>query len=109
MDIQLDCLFFACDHTPDRKSDESGSIALLVAMAPPFGHLFARQVIFIDVDTLEIRGARIRLGGIDAPESDRPCRNDDGEHYRCRQKAANGRSRRQTFSSAPVTRRYASR
>jgi hypothetical protein len=27
MDIQLDCLFFGCDHTPDRKSDESGSIA----------------------------------------------------------------------------------
>jgi endonuclease YncB( thermonuclease family) len=38
---------------------------------------------------LQIHGARIRLWGIDAPESDQLCRNDDSEHYRCGQKAAN--------------------
>ena len=27
--------------------------------------------------------------GIDAPESDQLCRNEDSEHYRCGQKAAN--------------------
>ena len=43
----------------------------------------------IDGDTLEIHGTRIRLWGIDAPESDQLCRNDDSEQYRCGQKAAN--------------------
>jgi endonuclease YncB( thermonuclease family) len=47
------------------------------------------QASIIDGDTLEIHGARIRLWGIDAPESDQLCRNDDSEHYRCGQKAAN--------------------
>jgi hypothetical protein len=42
----------------------------------------------IDGDTLEIHGARIRLWGIDAPETDQFCRN-GSEHYRCGQKAAN--------------------
>jgi endonuclease YncB( thermonuclease family) len=39
-------------------------------------------------DTLEIRGTRIHLWGIDAPESDQLCRNDGSEHYRCGQKGA---------------------
>ncbi|MET4185434.1 endonuclease YncB(thermonuclease family) [Bradyrhizobium sp. JR7.2] len=43
----------------------------------------------IDGDTLEIHGARIRLWGIDAPESDQPCRGDDSLQYRCGAKAAN--------------------
>ena len=47
------------------------------------------QASIIDGDTLEIHGIRIRLWGIDAPESDQLCRNDDSEHYRCGQKAAN--------------------
>jgi endonuclease YncB( thermonuclease family) len=46
------------------------------------------QASVIDGDTLEIRGARIRLWGIDAPESDQLCRNEGNEHYRCGQKAA---------------------
>jgi endonuclease YncB( thermonuclease family) len=47
------------------------------------------QASIVDGDTLQIHGARIRLWGIDAPESDQLCRNDDSEHYRCGQKAAN--------------------
>src|ERR1700674_475642 len=47
------------------------------------------QASIIDGDTLEIRGTRIRLWGIDAPESDQLCRNENSEHYRCGQKAAN--------------------
>ncbi|WP_284274529.1 thermonuclease family protein [Bradyrhizobium iriomotense] len=42
----------------------------------------------IDADTIEIHGTRIRLWGIDAPESDQLCRGDDSELYRCGQKAA---------------------
>jgi len=43
----------------------------------------------IDGDTLEIHGTRIRLWGIDAPETDQLCRTKDSDHYRCGQKAAN--------------------
>ena len=39
------------------------------------------------VDTLEIHGARIRLWGIDAPESGQPCRGEDNFQYRCGAKA----------------------
>lgn len=49
----------------------------------------AGQASIIDGDTLEIHGTRIRLWGIDAPESDQLCRNGDSDHYRCGQKAAN--------------------
>jgi endonuclease YncB( thermonuclease family) len=42
----------------------------------------------IDGDTLEVRGVRIRLFGIDAPESDQTCLDEDGKTYRCGQKAA---------------------
>ncbi|WP_299803809.1 thermonuclease family protein [Tardiphaga sp.] len=48
----------------------------------------AGQASVIDGDTLEIRGTRIRLFGVDAPESDQTCRDDDGKLYRCGQKAA---------------------
>jgi endonuclease YncB( thermonuclease family) len=43
----------------------------------------------IDGDTLEIHGMRIRLWGIDAPESSQLCRDDDGLRYQCGAKAAN--------------------
>lgn len=42
----------------------------------------------IDGDTLEIRGVRIRLHGIDAPESRQLCRRSSGDEWRCGQQAA---------------------
>jgi endonuclease YncB( thermonuclease family) len=47
------------------------------------------QVSVIDGDTLEIHGTRIRLWGIDAPESKQLCRDDESLQYRCGAKAAN--------------------
>lgn len=42
----------------------------------------------IDGDTLDIHGRRIRLHGIDAPESGQFCRDQRGDDYRCGQYAA---------------------
>lgn len=46
------------------------------------------QANVIDGDTIEIHGTRIRLWGIDAPESSQLCRNDDSEFYQCGRAAA---------------------
>jgi endonuclease YncB( thermonuclease family) len=42
----------------------------------------------IDGDTIEVRSTRIRLAGIDAPESRQECQRADGAAWRCGQKAA---------------------
>jgi endonuclease YncB( thermonuclease family) len=47
------------------------------------------QASVIDGDTLEIHGNRIRIFGIDAPESDQLCRNEDSVQYRCGKEASN--------------------
>nr|WP_249145995.1 thermonuclease family protein [Bradyrhizobium diazoefficiens] len=47
------------------------------------------QASVIDGDTLEIHGTRVRLWGIDAPESSQLCRGEDSLQYRCGAKSAN--------------------
>src|SRR5246500_2795882 len=49
----------------------------------------AGQASVVDADTLEIHGTRIRLWGIDAPESSQLCRGEDSLQYRCGAQAAN--------------------
>jgi endonuclease YncB( thermonuclease family) len=46
------------------------------------------QASVVDGDTIEIHGNRIRLWGIDAPESSQLCRGDDSLLYRCGAKAS---------------------
>lgn len=50
---------------------------------------FVGQASVINGDTLEIHGERIRLWGIDAPESSQLCRGEDSLPYRCGAQAAN--------------------
>jgi endonuclease YncB( thermonuclease family) len=47
------------------------------------------QASVVDGDTLEIHEIRIRLWGIDAPESSQLCRGEDSSQYRCGAQAAN--------------------
>ncbi|MDZ4760743.1 MAG: thermonuclease family protein [Alphaproteobacteria bacterium] len=47
------------------------------------------QASVIDADTLEIRGERIRLVGVDAPESGQKCHDVAGKVWRCGTTAAN--------------------
>ncbi|MGO7202736.1 thermonuclease family protein [Rhizobium ruizarguesonis] len=49
---------------------------------------FIGRASVIDGDTIEIAGQRIRLTGIDAPESWQACRDAAGKPYRCGKEAA---------------------
>jgi endonuclease YncB( thermonuclease family) len=46
----------------------------------------------IDGDTFTLRGERIRLHGVDAPEVEQSCRNQSGAAYRCGEWASNALS-----------------
>src|SRR5580692_6613745 len=64
--------------------------ALLLVWGPDvFADDLAGQASIVDGDTLEIHGIRIRLWGIDAPESSQLCRGEDSLQYRCGAQAAN--------------------
>ncbi|MGY4282007.1 endonuclease YncB(thermonuclease family) [Bradyrhizobium sp. LM2.7] len=68
------------------------SVALILAILSNMALAgdFVGQASVIDGDTLEMHGVRIRLWGIDAPESSQLCRGEDSLQYRCGAQAANG-------------------
>jgi len=51
--------------------------ALLATIGPALADDLTGQASVIDGDTIEIHGTRIRLWGIDAPESTQLCRGED--------------------------------
>jgi hypothetical protein len=68
-----------------RKWDWMGSAALVVASGGTArSDSFTGQASIIDGDTLEIHGTRIRLWGIDAPESSKLCRTTTAGHTAAR-------------------------
>jgi endonuclease YncB( thermonuclease family) len=67
----------------------AGLLLLLTCSGSANSDDMVGQASIIDGDTLEIYGKRIRLWGIDAPESGQLCRGDDSLQYRCGAKAAN--------------------
>ena len=62
--------------------------AACLCASAAFADNLTGQASVIDGDTLEIHGTRIRLWGIDAPETTQLCRNDESLQYRCGAKAA---------------------
>src|SRR5579872_2995606 len=63
-------------------------LALLSLCSPALATDLIGQASVIDGDTVEIHGTRIRLWGIDAPESAQLCRDDDSNPYQCGRAAA---------------------
>jgi endonuclease YncB( thermonuclease family) len=73
----------------DQNSDSHARGANLAPASAAAADNLAGQAGVIDGDKLEIHGTRIRLWGIDAPESSQLCRGEDSLQYRCGAKAAN--------------------
>lgn len=66
----------------------AAALSILIAASPATAqNIIMGQATVIDGDTIEIHGQRIRLDGIDAPESNQRCYI-DGKPYRCGQEAA---------------------
>jgi len=63
------------------------SMAMHAAATGSTGAIQGRAAV-VDGDTLEVQGTRIRLFGIDAPESAQTCLEQSGKTYRCGQRAA---------------------
>ncbi|MFY7852106.1 MAG: thermonuclease family protein, partial [Brevundimonas sp.] len=65
------------------------ALSISLSAAPSFADdLIVGRASVVDGDTLDIRGERIRLNGIDAPEAAQRCTDQAGREYRCGKVAA---------------------
>jgi endonuclease YncB( thermonuclease family) len=81
-------------------------MGFMLMMSPAMADQLTGQVSVVDGDTLEIHGTRVRLWGIDAPESSQLCRGEDSSQYRCGAQAANDLDTfvaRRTISCVPIS------
>ena len=76
---------------PKFKSTDRISIMLVILLlsSGACANDLVGQASVVDDDTLEVHGTRIRLWGVDAPESGQLCRDADSDLYQCGAKAAN--------------------
>ncbi|KPH09109.1 thermonuclease family protein [Rhizobium acidisoli] len=68
-----------------------GAFAIIIVLASSSavcGEEITGRASVVDGDTIDINDTRIRLNGIDAPESWQKCRRADGAEYRCGAAAA---------------------
>jgi endonuclease YncB( thermonuclease family) len=77
------------------------SILITTLSAPSFADTLQGTASVVDGDTLDVHGERIRLHGIDAPESAQTCKQASGKQWRCGQDAANALS--DYIARRPVT------
>src|SRR5690606_21181125 len=74
-------------QTPDQPAMQGPGEAAAAELTGSQSDLIVGRSSVIDADTLEIRGQRIRLEGVDAPESSQKC-TIAGQEWACGQKAA---------------------
>jgi len=98
--LRLDQLSRACKKIDDRRRhfrnpDTDAFLLRLVLILcalllslPVSAQTITGVASVTDGDSLEIRGIRIRLHGIDAPESRQLCTRPSGQRWRCGQQAA---------------------
>lgn len=80
---------FTSDHNLSKlRATLLVSAVLLVAFSSQARGDLIGQASVVDGDTLEILGERVRMEGIDTPESSQLCMKPDGSRWRCGQKAA---------------------
>ena len=66
-----------------KASMNSIAFSVWFAFSPAFGANFTGVPRIVDGDTLAIGSTKIRLEGIDAPETDQVCLNANGAHWTC--------------------------
>jgi endonuclease YncB( thermonuclease family) len=84
----LPLLLLAAQAAHAQSADSGRNVRGAVIAPAGVSFEVAGQASVTDGDTIEIKGQRIRLFGIDAPEGGQTCQDSDGQEYRCGQRAA---------------------